>query len=74
MNTFEGESNICMTYAAARNFDNDFIRAGFETADFAPLEKSTGSLQLEAVRSLDPCQLRPPGVRLNLIVNTHSGK
>jgi len=53
------KSNVGMAHATARNFYNDFVRTGFKGEEFAPLQKGTRSLQLEAVRSLDACQLGP---------------
>jgi len=52
----KSESDIRVAHAAAGNFDNNFVRPGFQSRQLAPLQKGPGSLQLEAVRSLDLCQ------------------
>jgi len=52
------KSDVRVTHAAAGNFDNDFVRSGFQGGELAPLQNCAGRLQLEAECSLNACQLR----------------
>jgi hypothetical protein len=51
--TIERKPDICMTDTAACNLDNKFVRAGIKNREFARLQSSVGSVQLESIRPLN---------------------
>jgi hypothetical protein len=51
--TIERKPDIGVTDAAARNLDNNFVRARIKNRKFARLQGSVGSVQLESVGPLN---------------------
>ena len=72
------ESDIGVAYAAAGNFDDDFVRARIKSWELTSLQQGARSPQLESVSPLNACHRVPRRLRVLLIyctyvnVETHS--
>jgi hypothetical protein len=57
--TIKCKPDIRMTDTAARNLNNDFVRAGSKLREFARLQWSVGNVQPESIRPLNAGQHEP---------------
>jgi hypothetical protein len=51
--TIESKPDVCMTDSATRDLDDNSVRAGIESREFARLQRSIESIQPESIRALN---------------------